>query len=260
MLHHSHRLAMRRALILVAVMTMGLALITAVPFWAGFQKIDDYVPIHTMLEMASVVIAVLVFASGWNAYSRNLPQHALILACAFLGVAMLDFAHALSYVGMPHFVTASSPQKAINFWLVARLLAASALLTVAVLPPGKSASGMSRHGWLAAVLVLVGVAYWVFLFHADWVPQTYLPGTGLTPFKIWTEYLIIAMNLAAAWSFCRAGALPHSASRKARRPQWPSSPTHLSSSSTNRRPISIPRPPGRSSATCSQLRPIVRSS
>ncbi|MBI5924403.1 MAG: response regulator [Aquabacterium sp.] len=201
MLHHSHRLAMRRALILVAVMTMGLALIWTVPFWAGFQKFEDYVPIHTMLEMVSVVIAVLVFASGWNAYSRNLPRHALILACAFLGVAMLDFAHALSYAGMPHFVTASSPQKAINFWLVARLLAASALLTVALLPPEKAASSGSRYGWLAAVLVLVGATYWVCLFHADWVPQTYIPGSGLTPFKIGAEYLIIAMNVAAACSF-----------------------------------------------------------
>lgn len=201
MLHHSHRLAMRRALILVAVMSMGLALIWAVPFWAGFQKFEDYVPIHTMLEMVSVVIAVLVFASGWNAYSRNLPRHALILACAFLGVAMLDFAHALSYAGMPHFVTASSPQKAINFWLVARLLAASALLTVAFLPPEKAASSGSRYGWLVAVLVLVGATYWVCLFHADWVPQTYRPGSGLTPFKIGTEYFIIAMNLAAAGSF-----------------------------------------------------------
>ncbi|HEX5356637.1 MAG TPA: MASE3 domain-containing protein [Aquabacterium sp.] len=201
MLHHSHRLAMRRALILVAVMTVGLVLIWAVPFWAGFQKIEDYVPIHTMLEMASVVIAVLVFASGWNAYSRNLPRHALILACAFLGVAMLDFAHALSYVGMPHFVTASSPQKAINFWLVARLLAASALLTVAVLPPENAASRGSRYGWLAGVMVLVGVTYWACLFHADQLPQTYKPGSGLTAFKIGAEFLVIAMNLAAACSF-----------------------------------------------------------
>ncbi|TAK94694.1 MAG: response regulator, partial [Aquabacterium sp.] len=142
-----------------------------------------------------------VFASGWNAYSRNLPRHALILACAFLGVAMLDFAHALSYAGMPHFVTASSPQKAINFWLMARLLAAVALLTVAVLPPEKSASSSSRYAWLAAVLALVGGGYWACLFHADLLPQTYLPGSGLTAVKIGTEFLVIAMNLAAAGSF-----------------------------------------------------------
>jgi len=199
MLHHSHRAPMRQALILITVMALGLILAWTVPFWAGFQKIEDYVPVHTLLEMVAVVIAVLVFASGWNAYRRALPRHAVILACAFLGVAMLDFAHALSFVGMPRFITPSGPQKAIHFWLAARFLAASALLAVAVLPPGRSASQMGRFGWLLAVLSVVAASYWVFLFHADWVPATFRPGTGLTAFKIGAEYLIIGMNLAAAW-------------------------------------------------------------
>jgi len=198
MLHHSHRAPMRQALILITVMALGLILAWTVPFWAGFQKIEDYVPIHTLLEMVAVVIAVLVFASGWNAYRRALPRHAVILACAFLGVAMLDFAHALSFMGMPRFVTPAGPQKAIHFWLAARFLAASALLAVAVLPPGRSASQMGRFGWLLAVLSVVAASYWVFLFHADWVPATFRPGTGLTAFKIGAEYLIIGMNLAAA--------------------------------------------------------------
>ncbi len=199
MLHHSHRAPMRQALALIAVMALGLLLAWAVPFWAGFQKIEDYVPVHTLLEMVSVVIAVLVFASGWNAYSRALPRHAVILACAFLGVAMLDFAHALSFMGMPRFITPSGPQKAIHFWLAARFLAASALLAVAVLPSGRSASGLGRFGWLLAVLSVVGACYWSFLFYPGWVPETFRPGTGLTMFKIGAEYLIIGMNLAAAW-------------------------------------------------------------
>uniref|UniRef100_UPI001BB4679F MASE3 domain-containing protein n=1 Tax=Acinetobacter baumannii TaxID=470 RepID=UPI001BB4679F len=80
-----------------------------------------------------------------------------------------------------------------------RLLAASALLAVAVLPPGRSASGLGRFGWLLAVLSVVGVCYWAFLFHPGWMPETFRPGTGLTAFKIGAEYLIIGMNLAAAW-------------------------------------------------------------
>lgn len=134
-LHHSHRLAMRQALGLVGTMILGLVVIRFLPFQEGFHQIEDFLPIHTLLEMVAVVIAVLVFASGWNAYSRHLPRHGLILACAFLGVAMLDFAHAMSFGGMPEFVTAGNQQRTVNFWLAARLLAATALLAVAVLPP-----------------------------------------------------------------------------------------------------------------------------
>lgn len=199
-LHHSHRLAMRQALGLVGTMILGLVVIRFLPFQEGFHQIEDFLPIHTLLEMVAVVIAVLVFASGWNAYSRHLPRHSLILACAFLGVAMLDFAHAMSFGGMPEFVTAGNQQRTVNFWLSARLLAATALLAVAVLPPEKPAMASSRYGWLIGVLAVVGAFYWVFLFHPELVPPTYLPGTGLTSFKIATEYSIVGMNVVAACS------------------------------------------------------------
>lgn len=199
-LHHSHRLAMRQALGLVGTMILGLVVIRFLPFQEGFHEIEDFLPIHTLLEMVAVVIAVLVFASGWNAYSRHLPRHGLILACAFLGVAMLDFAHAMSFGGMPEFVTAGNQQRTVNFWLAARLLAATALLAVAVLPPEKPAMASSRYGWLIGVLAVVGAFYWVFLFRPEWVPPTYLTGTGLTSFKIVAEYSIVGMNVVAACS------------------------------------------------------------
>lgn len=199
-LHQSHRLAMRQALGLVGTMILGLVVIRFLPFQEGFHEIEDFLPIHTLLEMVAVVIAVLVFASGWNAYSRHLPRHGLILACAFLGVAMLDFAHAMSFGGMPEFVTAGNQQRTVNFWLAARLLAATALLAVAVLPPEKPAMASSRYGWLIGVLAVVGAFYWVFLFRPEWVPPTYLTGTGLTSFKIAAEYSIVGMNVVAACS------------------------------------------------------------
>lgn len=202
-LHHSHGPAVRQALGLFVVMALGLALIGLLPSHQGFRKIEDFLPVHTLLEMVAVVIAVLVFASGWNAYSRRLPRHAQILACAFLGVAMLDFAHALSFAGMPPAFVGDGPQRTIGFWLAARLLAASALLAVAVLPPEKPASPGSRYGWLAAVLGVVGTCCWVLFFHPQWVPQTYEPGRGLTSFKVGVECFIAGMNIVAAGALWR---------------------------------------------------------
>jgi PAS domain S-box-containing protein len=208
MLHSSHRHSMRQASLLIGLMALGLLLTWWMQRGAAIQHIDSYLPVHTVIEMASVVIAVLVFASGWNAYSRSLPRHAVILACAFLGVAMLDFSHAMSYAGMPHYVTESSPQKAITFWLAARLLAAGSLLSVAVLPARPLASTWSRYTWLLAVLVLVGALHALFLFAPQWVPVFFDPASGLTSIKIAGEYLIIGLNLAAAWMLWKAMAQP----------------------------------------------------
>lgn len=202
-LHQSHRPAVRTAVFLVAAMALGMFLIGFLPSHEGFHKIEDFLPWHTLLEMAAVVIALLVFASGWNAHSPRLPRHALILACAFLGVAMLDFTHAMSFGGMPQFNSEGGPQRTVNFWLAARLLAACALLAVAVLPPGNATSPGSRYRWLVAVLMVVGACHWVFLFHPQWMPQTYQPGKGLTPFKVGLEYFIVGMNAVAAWALWR---------------------------------------------------------
>ncbi len=180
-------------------MAVGMLLLFALPTGAWTHKIERYLPLHTLLEMVSVVVALLVFVSGWNAYSRSLPRHAVILACAFLGVALLDFSHALSYVGMPDFVTPSSPQKAINFWLAARLLAASALLMVAVITARPLANANARYIWLVSVLVAVGLVHWLLLWHPDSIPRTFDPATGLSTVKIGTEYLVMGLNFAAAW-------------------------------------------------------------
>ncbi len=55
----------------------------------------------------AIVVATLIFAVGWNTYALHRQRNILIASCAFLGVAVLDFSHMLSFPGMPDFVTPS---------------------------------------------------------------------------------------------------------------------------------------------------------
>ena len=82
-----------------------------------------FVPLHTAMHVFSLVIAWLVFAIGWNTHDPERAGSVTLLACGFLGVALLDFGHALSYEGMPDLVTPASPEKSIDFSLVSRLFA-----------------------------------------------------------------------------------------------------------------------------------------
>jgi PAS domain S-box-containing protein len=189
---------MRKAAMLLALLVLGLILAWSLPPPPGTSGIAGYGPLHTLLETVAVAIAVLVFAVGWNANSRELPGNTVLLACAFLGVALLDFSHALSFAGMPEYVTASGPEKAINFWLAARFLAALALLTAAIAPWRPLAREAPRYWLLASVLGVTALAHWLFLFHPGSTPRTFIAGLGLTPFKIASEYVLIALNVAAA--------------------------------------------------------------
>ena len=121
--------------------------------------------------------------------------------CAFFVVGLLDFAHTLSYPGMPDFVTPGSIEKGIYFWLVARYVAAIALLAVA-LQLRQSVRRLPNRCWLLLIsITLVGFFYWIGLYHLDALPRTFIPGQGLTPFKVGAEYGVIAILLVPAVLF-----------------------------------------------------------
>ncbi len=155
-------------------------------------------PLHVVVEVFSIVVASLVFAVVWHSHG---PQRASspLLGCAFLAIALLDLAHMLSYKGMPDWITPASPEKAIAFWLVSRVLLACTLLAVAFrMEPKRS---LPRPALLVAALAVAGVTTYLQLYQPQLWPRTFVDGSGLTSFKIIAEWLIIGLLVVAAWRF-----------------------------------------------------------
>ena len=207
MIHPSHGPAARQIGYTLLALTALLGVIWAMPTLPGVRGIANYLPLHTFLETVAIAIAVMVFAVGWNTYRQERHFTTLLLACGFLGVALLDFSHTLSYAGMPDFVTPSGPEKAINFWLAARTLAAAVLLAVAALPWSTTVQ-TARTVVLLPVLAVVAVVHLLVLYAPHTLPSTFVPGQGLTPLKVAYEYGLIAAYLLAALLFGRQLLLP----------------------------------------------------
>ena len=149
--------------------------------------------LHTAAETFSIVVAMLISGVAWNGYGSDRPGNIMIMGCAFFAVGLIDFAHMLSFEGMPEFVTPASPEKAINFWLAARLLSAATLLVVALRPWRPLAKMNTRFFLLLGSMGITVLVYWSGLFHADAWPRTFIEGEGLTRFKVITEYVITAI-------------------------------------------------------------------
>lgn len=145
----------------------------------------------------------MVFGVAWNAYSSERHGNIMILAVGLLAVGVIDFAHALSFKGMPDFVTAADPEKAINFWLAARFTFAVVLAAVALRPWTPLARPSTRYLALAAALVFSALVLWIGLLHQDALPRTFIPGQGLTAAKLAAEYGIVAILLVPAFVFLR---------------------------------------------------------
>ena len=194
----SHRTGLRHTLVTLALMALGIVAAWLVPASAVPSLGEGYLPLHIVLETVGVVVASLVFAVSWNSRDDRMPANVVLLGTAYLSVALLDLAHTLSYDKMPAFVTPSGPEKAIDFWLVARLVAAGSLLVVALRPWRPFARHASRWLLLLGFLGLVAATVTVVLAYPQWLPRTYVDGSGLTPFKVGVEYVVVVTCLVAA--------------------------------------------------------------
>ncbi|MCQ8105249.1 EAL domain-containing protein [Methylomonas sp. SURF-2] len=188
--------------LLVLLLAIQLASIWSPPLYA-LQGMANYAPLHTVVEVLAIVVSALVFATGWVVYQKEGSCNMMLLACGFLGVALLDLLHTLSYAGMPDWVTASSPEKAINFWLAARVMAIFAMFGVAFLPRRDLTNPASRWRILAGTLLAVGAVCWIVLSCPHWIPRTFISGQGLTGFKKTSEYLLSSAYALLALRFFR---------------------------------------------------------
>jgi len=154
--------------------------------------------LHTIEETFAIVVAIMVFAVSWNAYGKDRPGNILVLACGFLAVSLLDFAHMLSYKGMPDFVTPADVHKAIVFWLGARYAASITLLIAALRAWQPLVNSTTRYRFLGISLSITAAIYYVQLYRPELLPLTFVPGQGLTPIKIMAEYGIVGILMVTA--------------------------------------------------------------
>lgn len=197
--HPSHTPALRKVTIITALMALGLMVAILLQPFIEVSGWKVYLPLHTALETIAVIIAVLIFAVGWTDKERPLPRNMVLLASVFLGVAILDFSHVLSYPGMPDYVTPSSADKMIDFWLAARILSTVGLFAFVVLSIRPFAFTPSRYLTLAIVLILTGIVHWLVLIDHHLITHIFFTKEeGLSALKIYTEYAIIGVNVMAA--------------------------------------------------------------
>jgi len=185
-------------------LTVLLLLGQTLPAAKFFSAPSNYLPLHNGLEFISIAVSVMVFALAWNLRRQADNSHLMRLGVGFLAVSLIDFAHTLSFAGMPTWVTPSGPEKAINFWLSGRLIAALTLLSVARQALHHWSENICRSAVLAAVLGSA-VVWWIGLYHAETLPRTFVAGQGLTPLKITSEYLLMGLyGLAAVLLYQRS--------------------------------------------------------
>ncbi len=177
------------------LLSLGIAVVAWLVPASLVDGLASYAALHTILEIFALTVAFAIFSVGWIAPEPHKPLIWLVFSGAFLAVGLIDLLHLLSYQGMPDFVTPADPEKAIFFWLAARMLAALAFLGLLLWRPTELEQPWHRPATLIAVALLVAGLAWIGLWHYEQLPRTFIAGQGLTPLKIGLEFLIVGIHL-----------------------------------------------------------------
>ncbi len=155
-------------------------------------RLYNYLLFHSITEVFSICIALTVFFLTWN--SRNILKnnYVLLVGIAYLFIGILDFFHTISYQGMQIFLDYDF--HANQLWIAARYLESFVLLLSFMLMKYKKQINayllVAIHTVITTVVLLS-----VFVWHN--FPICFIEGIGQTPFKVASEYIIIAILFAS---------------------------------------------------------------
>jgi signal transduction histidine kinase len=156
------------------------------------SSVYNYLLFHCLAELFSIVIACGMFMVAWNSRRFMGNHYLLFIGIAYLFVGGLDLVYTLSYQGM-HLFRRDEANIAAQFWIAARYMESISLL----ISPFMLNRRLNVGALMAAYSV---VSMLVILSIFDWkiFPDCFQQGTGLTPFKKTSEYIISVILLGAA--------------------------------------------------------------
>lgn len=151
----------------------------------------NYLLFHSIAEMFSIVVAFGIFAIAWNSRQFLDNHYLFFIGIAYLFVGGLDLVHVLAYKGMGVFPGVEA-NLATQLWIAARYVESLSLLIAPLFLRRKLRALPIFLGYaIATLLLLLSIVYWSIF------PVCFIEGTGLTPFKKMSEYVISLILLAA---------------------------------------------------------------
>jgi hypothetical protein len=143
----------------------------------------NYNLFHSLAEFFSIIIAATLFVVAWNSRLILDNNYLLFLGIGYLFVGGVDLLHTLSYKGMGVFID-NGANLPTQLWIGARYLEAATLLLAPLFLKRRLNPSLALGSFaLATAFFLLAVFGGIF-------PDSYVEGSGLTPFKVVSEYVI----------------------------------------------------------------------
>jgi len=167
-----------------------LGVITAIVLGLYLSSRYSYLLFHSLIEIVTIAVAFTLFILTWNSRGYLSNNYLRLLGIGYAFIAVIDLVHTFAYKGMNVFpgYGANLPTQ---LWIAARYLQALTLLAAPLLIGRRMNDNAAFGGFAVTVAALLALVF------SGNFPDCYIEGTGLTAFKIGSEYAITALLLAA---------------------------------------------------------------
>lgn len=155
--------------------------------------IYNYLLFHSISELFSIIIAYTLFVIAWNSSKYIQNPYLLFIGIAYFFIAGLDVLHTFSFEGMNIFK--KDQYYANQLWIAARFMESLTLLAGFLFFKFKT---VLNRTVIFSVYLGISVILVSSIFIWDIFPECFIAGSGQTPFKIYSEYLICALLILSA--------------------------------------------------------------
>jgi len=161
-----------------------------------FTGLWNYLLFHGIVEIAGIAVVFSIFIIIWNTRRVVPDAFFLIVGISFLFIGGIDLTHTLSYKGMGVF-PGNNADLPTQLWIAARYFQSITFL-IATLFIGKSITKDRKYDTGIVIAACTAACTLLFLSIFVWqnFPHCFIEGSGLTPFKIASEYVISLILIA----------------------------------------------------------------
>ncbi len=178
----------------------GFAWILAVTF-IGLPLVRigvGYLPFHYLVENMTILVGLLLYVLAFKTYKFARNSTILFIGITYFYASVLGILHTMTYKGM-NLIPGISSDFPTQYWIARRFMETIGVL-LAISLGKKEISPFRLHVsfGIATSLIIAAISLGIF-------PSCYIDGSGLTPFKKVSEYLILAISVVTLWKLKREG-------------------------------------------------------
>ncbi|WP_394238396.1 EAL domain-containing protein [Niallia oryzisoli] len=177
----------------VSAVFLMIALWFREPFYGVFG-VDNYLTIHLIMEFFIITISFTIAIQSWMAFPHVLSNYRLWIGALFFATGFIEIAHAVTFKGMPFFLSESSAYKATWFFMAARLTEVVGMLLIVtskdrLVRPGKRFLAYGISGVYALIWMII-----VF-YPTPVLPELVKEGIGTTSIKNNLQYVGMVLEV-----------------------------------------------------------------